>query len=69
MVGEDSKGRPLTFKHPAVQTAFMFAGESLCLIPFLLRRWWKSASGKNDALSEEEKVSDARSHGIRCLCC
>jgi hypothetical protein len=59
VVGEDAKGHVLTFKHPAVQTAFMFLGEALCLIPFLIRRWWVRRSGRDDDLSEEEKVRGA----------
>lgn len=39
VVGYDEEGKPLTFKHPAVQSAFMFFGESLCLLPFLFMEW------------------------------
>lgn len=34
VVGKDGTGRPVTFRHPAVQTALMFLGESLCLLPY-----------------------------------
>ncbi|EIE26741.1 hypothetical protein COCSUDRAFT_4914, partial [Coccomyxa subellipsoidea C-169] len=36
------------FKHPAVQSAFMFLGEFLCLIPFLLHTWHKKSVQKGD---------------------
>jgi len=39
VVGTDSHGKPIYFKHPAIQTAFMFMGESLCLVIYLVRRW------------------------------
>ncbi len=53
VVGTDAAGKPLLFKHPAVQTAFMFAGEALCLIPFFIGQWMKSdtASPRNQHLS------------------
>ncbi len=60
VVGTDAGGRPLTFKHPAVQTAFMFAGEALCLIPFLLRGWWAGFTGQHDDLTDEEKALRAK---------
>jgi drug/metabolite transporter (DMT)-like permease len=47
VVGADAHGKPIRFKHPAFQTACMFAGEALCILPFLLRRflaWRKSAA-------------------------
>lgn len=42
IVGKDTGGNPLLFKHPAWQTALMFAGEALCLLPFFIGRWLKS---------------------------
>jgi drug/metabolite transporter (DMT)-like permease len=47
VVGSDSAGKPLLFKHPAVQTAFMFAGEALCLIPFFIGQWMKSGAARD----------------------
>ena len=41
-VGSDAKGRELFFKHPAVQSAFMFLGESLCLVFFFIHSWSKA---------------------------
>lgn len=39
MVGHLPDGTPITFQHPAVQSACMFFGESLCLIPYFYMRW------------------------------
>lgn len=43
VVGSDAKGREVFFKHPAVQSAFMFLGESLCLVFFFVHSWSKAA--------------------------
>ncbi|KDD75578.1 hypothetical protein H632_c610p1, partial [Helicosporidium sp. ATCC 50920] len=40
VVGKNPDGSSRTFLHPAFQTACMFLGESLCLIPFLARLWY-----------------------------
>ncbi len=48
VVGYDKSGHELPFKHPAVQSAFMFLGEFLCLIPFLLHTWHKKSVQKGD---------------------
>lgn len=39
VVGHAHNGAPIAFYHPAVQSAFMFLGEFLCIIPYLLQRW------------------------------
>ncbi|GFR44395.1 hypothetical protein Agub_g5618, partial [Astrephomene gubernaculifera] len=39
VVGHTPDGKPVTFKHPAVQSAFMFFGEMLCLLPYYLMEW------------------------------
>lgn len=57
VVGADDKGRPLTFKHPAVQTVMMFSGELLCLLPFFVRRWWRAAH--RAARTQEDKDAAA----------
>lgn len=44
MVGHDADGRPLTFRHPGVQSAFMFFGEALCLLPFFFLEWLRRSS-------------------------
>jgi hypothetical protein len=50
VVGTLPDGTPLTFKHPAVQSACMFFGESLCLIPYFYMRWRKrKAKRRNPA--------------------
>ncbi|WIA33541.1 hypothetical protein OEZ86_006665 [Tetradesmus obliquus] len=50
VVGTLPDGTPLTFKHPAVQSACMFFGESLCLIPYFIMRWRKrKAKRRNPA--------------------
>ena len=41
MVGHTAAGKKITFQHPAFQSAFMFLGETLCLIPFALITWRK----------------------------
>jgi drug/metabolite transporter (DMT)-like permease len=48
VVGSDDAGKDILFKHPAVQTAFMFAGEALCLIPFFINQWLKSDTASLD---------------------
>jgi hypothetical protein len=39
VVAHDWRGKPVTFYHPAVQSAVMFLGEFLCLFPYLMYRW------------------------------
>ena len=46
VVGHDAKGKERTFYHPAFQSAAMFLGEMLCLIPFALLAWRKAALGR-----------------------
>lgn len=46
VTGTDARGRELTFKHPAVQSAMMFLGEFLCLIPFFIHYWHSSAGSR-----------------------
>jgi hypothetical protein len=48
-VGHDGSGQELTFKHPAVQSAFMFLGEFLCLIPFFIYTWRDRRPGRKGA--------------------
>lgn len=60
-MGHLPDGTPITFKHPAVQSACMFFGESLCLIPYFYMRWRKrKAKRLNPAyvpMAAEEKRS------------
>ena len=44
MTGADAHGQEQTFKHPAVQSAMMFLGEFLCLVPFFIHYWRSTAS-------------------------
>jgi hypothetical protein len=44
VVGTAPDGSPLLFKHPAVQSACMFLGESLCLLPYFYLRWRRRAA-------------------------
>lgn len=45
-VGRSRTGEELTFKHPAVQSAFMFLGETLCFLPYFFLRWQKQRRHK-----------------------
>ncbi|KAL3139686.1 hypothetical protein ABBQ38_003997 [Trebouxia sp. C0009 RCD-2024] len=45
-VGHTRTGEELTFKHPAVQSAFMFLGETLCFLPYFFLRWRKQQRHK-----------------------
>ena len=38
-MGRTWQDTPITFYHPAVQSTFMFLGEFLCLVPYLLQQW------------------------------
>lgn len=51
-VGTDHHGAPIFFKHPAVQTAFMFAGEALCLIPFFIGQLLRKRSTAGPAAAQ-----------------
>jgi drug/metabolite transporter (DMT)-like permease len=60
VVGMDAKGQALRFRHPAFQTAAMFAGEALCLLPFGLRSWYKHATRAAPLSAEEVATRDHR---------
>jgi len=65
VVGTDSAtGKPLLFKHPAVQTAFMFAGEALCLIPFFIGQWIKSDTATLNTPRNQQQFPTADGNGI-----
>lgn len=53
---------PPPTSYRALQSAAMFLGESLCLVPFALRRWYKAAT-RATPLSAEEAT--ARDHRLR----
>lgn len=68
MVGHTHGGRPLTFKHPAVQSACMFAGEFLCLLLYLLMQWRKKKTSQTDPLQGDLAVEpDTQRHSLKCL--
>lgn len=60
IVGADAAGRPIAFFHPGFQTACMFAGEALCLVPFALQRWARRHSVRRAALSVDERAAARR---------
>jgi hypothetical protein len=51
VTGITPAGEKLFFQHPAAQSAFMFLGEFLCLIPFLFSFWSNRKSGKPSELA------------------
>ncbi|KIZ04060.1 Uncharacterized protein MNEG_3904 [Monoraphidium neglectum] len=61
VVGFASDGSPVNFRHPAVQSAFMFLGECLCLIPYFYLRWRRQKAKRQDPayqpLPQEEKMA------------
>ncbi|GAX77652.1 hypothetical protein CEUSTIGMA_g5095.t1 [Chlamydomonas eustigma] len=46
IVGYKPDGTPIRFKHFVIQSACMFFGESLCLVPYFILRWRKSMRRK-----------------------
>lgn len=56
VTGRTDAGKLLTFSHPAFQSACMFLGEFLCLIPFLCSLWAKQRQKGHEAdLQNPEK--------------
>ncbi len=51
VTGVKPSGEPRMFQHPAIQSAFMFLGEFLCIIPFLLSFWFSRRDGKESGLA------------------
>ena len=49
VTGKTDSGKLLMFSHPAFQSACMFLGEFLCLIPFLCSMWAKHRTRKPEA--------------------
>ncbi|BDA40609.1 Solute carrier family 35 member F6 [Coccomyxa sp. Obi] len=75
VVGHDKSGRELSFKHPAVQSAFMFLGEFLCLIPFFLHTWHRKSLQKGNVPargfhteSTAHKLKTLLTFGLPTLC-
>jgi len=65
VTGTDAKRRELTFKHPAVQSAMMFFGELLCLVPFFISYWLSTAG--SGAAGKRGFPSETRAHKLRTL--
>lgn len=61
MVDTGPSGEPLMFRHPAVQSACMFMGETLCLIPYFYMRWRRMRAKRADPdyvpMPHHEKVA------------
>ncbi|GLI67497.1 hypothetical protein VaNZ11_011682 [Volvox africanus] len=60
VVDHTPDGKPLAFNHPAVQSAFMFFGEMLCLLPFFFMEWrYASAKSRVRRRAELERLGPA----------
>ena len=67
MVGHTHSGVPRSFKHPAVQSACMFAGEFLCLLLYVAMQWRKSKTSRPDPQRMLSLEPDTERHSIKCL--
>jgi drug/metabolite transporter (DMT)-like permease len=65
VVGVDSAGKPRYFQHPAVQSACMFLGESLCLIPYFYLRWRRQKRKRLDPAYVPRPHHEKRSRRIQ----
>lgn len=54
VVAHTKRGRPLTFKHPAVQSCLMFAGEFGCLIIYIIITCTKSKKPADTSTVQSE---------------
>eukprot|EP00775_Hariotina_reticulata_P005318 gene5318-5553_t len=61
VVGHLPDGQPITFNHPAVQSACMFFGESLCLIPYFYMRWRRQRAKRRDPAYTPLPIEEKRS--------
>jgi hypothetical protein len=61
VVGRLPDGQPITFNHPAVQSACMFFGESLCLIPYFYMRWRRQRAKRRDPAYTPLPIEEKRS--------
>ncbi|KAK9801947.1 hypothetical protein WJX73_008800 [Symbiochloris irregularis] len=72
VVGHDAQGQPITFQHPVIQSAFMFLGEFLCLIPYFIITWRKQAvrgtQSAFDKQSSSQRVKAFLSFGLPAIC-
>ena len=70
VTGADAHGQDQTFKHPAVQSAMMFLGEFLCLVPFFIHYWHSTASsgGYTDScMNACKELHPAMPHGVATM--
>jgi hypothetical protein len=67
VVGHTHSGAPVSFKHPAVQSACMFAGEFLCLLLYVAMQWRKSKPAQPDQLHGVLLQPDTERHSLKCL--
>jgi hypothetical protein len=67
VVGHTHHGAPRSFKHPAVQSACMFAGEFLCLLLYVAMQWRKSKTPQPDPQRMLSLEPDTERHSIKCL--
>lgn len=67
-MGHTRSGAPLTFKHPAVQSACMFAGEFLCLLLYVAMQWCKRKAPQPDLLHGQLSLEpETQRHSLKCL--
>lgn len=71
-MGYDKAGHPVTFQHPAIQSAFMFLGEFLCLFPYLIISWRnQNVRGRQSAFQRQQgnqKLTALFSFSLPALC-
>lgn len=70
VTGTNPDGSPRTFRHPALQTSCMFAGETLCLLPYFLWRWRLNAvrTDAEKGASRSRHLRAARAFALPALC-
>lgn len=54
MVGHTWEGTPVTYYHPVVQSAFMFLGEFMCLLPYAWSVWRSRRASKRLAATSAD---------------
>jgi hypothetical protein len=67
VIGTDAQGRELNFKHPAVQSTMMFFGEFLCLVPFFIQYWRKSAGSGAAGKQSSGFHTETAAHKLKTL--
>ncbi len=65
VVAHGHHGAPLTFRHPAVQSACMFAGEFLCLLLYVAMQWRKKAAAPDPMHGELSFEPNTQRHSMR----